>query len=414
MPIEDFVFFGAFRQSVGPLCEKKYTDAQRRKCACMLVRKMIWDLISDENSKLAVEVSEQFAEGKTDKKGLLAARKGALRVWKSFPDYLVPPPEWSIKQTVDRQVAHICLGVTATPFPGSNVIGTGEMIANTLAHKAAYLQTGEVMLAVTEKAFEQMRGFILEFIKKKTEIESAVPSNQLVLDCSYGKSDRSKYIRPSSLRSWAILNLDTDKQIALAALDCFDRCTATKSEQPPSLDPITQLAQSEKRDLREMAVSLLLLLGEGLPTARSQLRSLLLSKNGDVRFTALSHLQYFRPNFPKEFLCDFIRQSLTDRSARMRQMAGQACVAFELVEMIPDLESKADVEKNPKLRENLTKNAHLLNHGFYVSQVSGAHPTLVVKTKRGYSSHEIPSPLPDLEGLRKLADGIKQRQETGE
>lgn len=69
-----------------PLKQQKERDRQARLYACAIVRKTpisgnktVWDLLTDERSRNAVEVSEQFAIGKATQEELGAARRAATQ-----------------------------------------------------------------------------------------------------------------------------------------------------------------------------------------------------------------------------------------------------------------------------------------------------------------------------------------------
>ncbi len=87
---------------------------------------------------------------------------------------------------------------------------------------------------------------------------------------------------------------------------------------------------------------------------------------------------------PKAFCVELVRQRLTDRSKRVRQVAANVARCFILSDLLPDLDHAAGVERDPDTRFQLEYAAALIRDVYFVYPRADGSEAFVIRVWDGY------------------------------
>lgn len=392
-----------FDNCAAPLMAKDMED-QRRLCACYLIRQMIWPFLTEPESREAVEVTEQYVQGKVDKRVFFKAKQAAKKALRRLPNF--GPDHYK------KSAAVIVTHVTWSPFGQTTfcsavVDGIAWNIAEQKAAPALCDRAIPENHCVVDKAHGEMADHVLIFLKKEPSSAKAVKS---LLDdpllCKY----HFRYFNPYATKEFVSMNVQekTRRTALLNALDCFFEVAPRSTFSAADLAPIAILSQSLLRRDREAGVLLLLALGMHHPAAREALIDLMDSAKAAIRFTTISFFGFYHLPLPGEFVVRTVGKGLQDVSSKVRLFASQAAANyFEIKETVPLLEHKLENETNEKVRTELEYDLPRLRDGYRIEERSDGKFEVSVKTKRGIEFIELSKK--DLEPTRfkRIIEGIR-------
>ena len=165
-----------------------------------------------------------------------------------------------------------------------------------------------------------------------------------------------------------------------AALDAYDRIERKQHIAPDDIAPILDIARSHRRPLYENAADLLSSLTADYPTACEAVAEMARDKQAHVRFNAIICLGL---NTPREFCINLIRQSLTDKSSRIRQKAADWTLRLGLSELVPDLERASANESHASTKQILGFYTQLMRDGYILETKADNSLSITVPTQGG-------------------------------
>jgi hypothetical protein len=152
------------------------------------------------------------------------------------------------------------------------------------------------------------------------------------------------------------------RALALDAIDAFVSFDAR--QELASLEPLAAAASSTNKAVYEVGAQLLALLARRFDAARDRWRVLATSRSATARFHAIAYLD---GQMPEAFLLEVLRLGLADRATRVRAKSVEVTEAFELRELLPDLERLATEEKAEAVLEALADYLPMLRDGYALS-----------------------------------------------
>jgi hypothetical protein len=172
-------------------------------------------------------------------------------------------------------------------------------------------------------------------------------------------------------RNWFVQKIKDANQVqaALDALDAYDLCQKLKEITPNDIKPIASAARSLNRHVREMAVVMLIIFGLDWQCACDILLTLVSHSNGQIRWTAITHVPYYvafqRESFPQAFILEFLRKAMKDKIPKNRLFAYEGVMKFFRPDLLPEIRSALATETKKEIIDMLNEVKPKLERGFY-------------------------------------------------
>ena len=149
----------------------------------------------------------------------------------------------------------------------------------------------------------------------------------------------------------------------LAALEAFEAAIEAGALNDAALETIVECARSSRMPLGENAATLLGQLVARFPAAEHAVRGMAVHPKVHVRVNALVALSSTPPASLHD---EVLRMALRDRSSKIRALAADKIMQFELDHLLPELDAATASENVPKTREELEYARDLLRDGYRV------------------------------------------------
>jgi hypothetical protein len=384
-----------FSNCIAPL-KGKGCESKRVICACLLIRNFYWRLITDPDTRKAIDIAEAFATGKASQEQVQIAKKIALG-WRRNREWKGDAEEF------ERRAYILAYLLLKRPFGFRTLNDVSGRIASSLKleFKGVGKKTDKDASDYEDAVYKKMAAFVMKFLKRKDISTSETPS---MLDDPRLKKFHVKYLSPYVWRDWIVMNVESksDKKRLLAAIDCFFKVAITSTFSLVDLAPIQRVACSEVRQYREIGVKLLLLLGMHHPVALEALFEVFCDRSAEVRFTMISLFGYYNFLCSKEYTLKVVAKGINDASAKVREFTVEASRNYEMKECLPLLIARQAIETNKKVRDNLEFNIPLIRDGYFVEADSDGTYSLVVSKAGGVVSTGIQKEDLEPERLKEL------------
>lgn len=202
------------------------------------------------------------------------------------------------------------------------------------------------------------------------------------------------------------LDLLDDAKAAITAYNAIvegDCCTSTL------LKPLRVAALSKRRQLWDLASTLIGKLALRFDHAGELILSLGKEKGWNSRFTALCCIT---KNTPRPLMLKVIGEAINDRSGEVRWKAAQQAEVFRLKELIRQIEIELPKERNIKIQESLQSSLGLLRTGYLARVDQDGMLNLTVRLSgEGWSGDRFPKGKWENRNLGELADEVREKIE---
>lgn len=220
-------------------------------------------------------------------------------------------------------------------------------------------------------------------------------------------------------RSWFAKKLKdpTLVQTALDALDAYGRCQNLPSVSAGDIQPIATAAHSLNRQVREMAVQMLVILGLDWRCACDVLLGLVSHSNGQLRWTAITQVPYWvsyqRESFPQDFIVEFLRRGMKDKVPKNRQFAYEGVRTFFRPDLLPEIRGALITETQKEIIDGLKEIEPFLARGFYMVPYAGPARTdtemrVFLQDGTLLESEKFPLGLP-MADVQAIAENIRRK-----
>lgn len=149
-------------------------------------------------------------------------------------------------------------------------------------------------------------------------------------------------------------------------------------------DKAIQFFAESSRDSRirivEEISAILGVLGVRHAVIRDLIVQLSNDKNAKIRHTAILSVT---PEIPGKFALSILRAGLNDKNAENRAKAANQALRHRIRELVPDISSRLEQEKNARVREGFEFCVPLLRDGYSLKQLGDGRYNLRVVTRRG-------------------------------
>lgn len=211
-----------------------------------------------------------------------------------------------------------------------------------------------------------------------------------------------------SHRKWVECKIkdSAKKLIALDAVESYEQLIKEEFIQANELSKILLAVKHSSTVVADVGALCLMDLANKHRIVFDVLRELSSSKKSNDRLLVIA---YLRCGFPRDFMLEIVSSGLIDKSSRVRLQAADACAGIGLIELLPLMEERLQVEDNPDVVEALRHHGAVLKDGYYL-HYPGGRPWLAVKKSNGeriivgLKQEQI-----DNEGLSAIVERIKNQ-----
>ena len=174
---------------------------------------------------------------------------------------------------------------------------------------------------------------------------------------------------PDSFRSWIDGRHESAelKQIARDAVGDYESAVAN----PEALEFVHRLYEAATHSrfvVWEVGLPLLSQLAASSNLAQQKIQLMTTERKSELRRRSI---QYLDDYYPRSFCLDLLQPLLRDRSAKVRGFAASRIEGLGLVELLPDLETALQLEKNKIARFELEYSFGMLRDGYFEMDNSG-------------------------------------------
>jgi len=253
-----------------------------------------------------------------------------------------------------------------------DIDGVGQRVADALRHEAIETTPG---LSFHEQD-KRIDATLLEIAELLPEFID--PSLREIVE-RIKKENKDDFKDPRFLHRWITFRNSREwlsvlveegpiRDSGFAALDAFGACQGQLQVAPAAVHPIREALSSRYSRVREMAAEMILLLATRFEPARNVIVESLSDPDEHVRFSMISHFQFYRMPFSPDFIRQVLERSLKDKSARNRTMAVQGCNTYMREDLLPELEKMLHADKSSKVLESIKYHLPLMQKGYSVDR----------------------------------------------
>lgn len=171
-----------------------------------------------------------------------------------------------------------------------------------------------------------------------------------------------------------------ERRVIFAAMESFEELKQVKATSRDQLEAIIEAARCPSRAVWGVGGQLLAKLAQTNEAAQEAFRELVASPKASERLQAVCSLS---ARMPVALLHDLLRQTVNDRSKRVRQWTAEMCNTLGLREMVPELLQRAKAEPDPDVKRGLEFNAALIRDGYVVETREGDRLCLSFRLRDG-------------------------------